>query len=335
MEWSRSAGGRLGERAEYLTAAVACQSPQNALTWARGRRLNHYTQRINRVIDHARRHFKEELDLATLAAVAAFSPHHFHRIFRATTGETPTAFVQRIRLERAAFLMMSAPKRSLTSIAHEVGFSEQSAFTRVFRQHYDVAPSAWDRRSRLAPAASQSPDPSTEAYAEAVRAARAEGPFEARIVDHAPCRMAYLRLPTPFFGEVLWNGYERILEWLDAHDVAWREQQLIGLSWDNHETTPIDQVRFDIGFTVSDEVEPEGEVSIQHLPAVRAVDVRCQGPLARIAAAWDFLYEDWFPQSNYEPADLPGIKRFRRRPDELGWENYDLDCSIAIRPLRP
>ena len=47
-----------------------------------------YEQRVNRVIDHVRAHLAEELSLDRLARVAAFSPFHFHRIFRAITGET-------------------------------------------------------------------------------------------------------------------------------------------------------------------------------------------------------------------------------------------------------
>ena len=81
--------------------------------------------------------------------MASFSPHHFHRVFRAVTGQTLNVFTQRARLERAAYLMKSSPERSLASIALDAGFSAHSDFTRVFKQHYGVAPSRWDRRSRL------------------------------------------------------------------------------------------------------------------------------------------------------------------------------------------
>ena len=50
----------------------------------------------------AEAHLDEELTLEKLAAVAAFSPFHFHRVFAAITGETLSDFIRRIRLERAA-----------------------------------------------------------------------------------------------------------------------------------------------------------------------------------------------------------------------------------------
>src|SRR6267143_1069627 len=47
-----------------------------------------YEKRVNLVIDHVSAHLAEDLSLEGLARVAAFSPFHFHRIFRAITGET-------------------------------------------------------------------------------------------------------------------------------------------------------------------------------------------------------------------------------------------------------
>jgi AraC family transcriptional regulator len=61
-----------------------------------------YEKRVNRVVDHVQAHLAEELSLPALARIAAFSPFHFHRVFKVTTGETLFGFIQRLRLERAA-----------------------------------------------------------------------------------------------------------------------------------------------------------------------------------------------------------------------------------------
>ena len=70
-----------------------------------------YRERINRVIFHVEAHLNEPLSLEGLAKVAFFSPHHFHRIFAAFTGEPLAAFIRRLRLERAAqhLLHLDAP----------------------------------------------------------------------------------------------------------------------------------------------------------------------------------------------------------------------------------
>jgi AraC family transcriptional regulator len=45
-----------------------------------------YVARINRVMDHIERHLDARLSLDELAAVAGFSPFHFHRVFAAMVG---------------------------------------------------------------------------------------------------------------------------------------------------------------------------------------------------------------------------------------------------------
>src|SRR5207247_10418688 len=76
---------------------TSCRSPTSTERPSLdGARLE-YDKRVNRVIDHVRAHLAEPLTLADLARVAAFSPFHFHRVFRAITGETLFGFIQRLR----------------------------------------------------------------------------------------------------------------------------------------------------------------------------------------------------------------------------------------------
>ena len=77
-----------------------------------GHRLE-YEARVNRVIDHIRGHLADELSLSRLARVAAFSPFHFHRVFRAITGETLFGFIHRLRIEKAAGALLNHPDQSV------------------------------------------------------------------------------------------------------------------------------------------------------------------------------------------------------------------------------
>ena len=61
-----------------------------------------YRERLRPVIRYLEQHYREPLDLAVLAERAALSPYHFHRIYKAVTGETPAATVRRLRLENIA-----------------------------------------------------------------------------------------------------------------------------------------------------------------------------------------------------------------------------------------
>ncbi|HOG94017.1 MAG TPA: AraC family transcriptional regulator, partial [Opitutaceae bacterium] len=73
------------------------------MTPNRATTLHDYHERLNRVLLYIDQHRSEKLTLETLAAVACLSPFHFHRLFRAMLGEPLGQYVQRVRLETAAF----------------------------------------------------------------------------------------------------------------------------------------------------------------------------------------------------------------------------------------
>ena len=283
-----------------------------------------WERRVRRVQDHVRHNVTGQLDLDSLADVAGASRFHFARLFKAQTGETLNGFVRRARLERAVVLMRAKPERPLLDVALESGFASASDFSRVFRQHHGIAPSAWDRVSVLTD--------KLEGFDDGLAAARATSPvFEPIVRRHEGCRLAYVRVSTPFLDDKLLDeGYAALTGWFEERGVDWRALGLIGMSWDRPETTPLEQVRFDLGFPLPDGLSAAGPVSEVTLPAMRSVEIHVDDELVYVALAWEHLYEEWFPGSGEEPADLPAMKRFRRRPEELGWHRVDLDCCIAL-----
>jgi AraC family transcriptional regulator len=95
-----------------------------------------YVARVNRAIDYITANLDRRLRLEDVARAACFSPYHFHRIFRALMGETLAAFVKRVRLERAVYLLSHRDGARLTDVALACGFSSSSDFSRSFRDCY-------------------------------------------------------------------------------------------------------------------------------------------------------------------------------------------------------
>jgi AraC family transcriptional regulator len=102
-----------------------------------------YASRINRVIDYIEAHIDKDLSLEALAEVACFSRYHFHRLFGAITGEPLGQFIQRIRVEKAASKLIHNPKKSITQIAFECGFSGSAAFARAFKEAFGMSAREW------------------------------------------------------------------------------------------------------------------------------------------------------------------------------------------------
>jgi AraC family transcriptional regulator len=105
-------------------------------------------QQLQKVIAYIQDHSSEDLTLDVLAQQAGFSPYHFARLFRQTTGETPHQRVLRERLQHAQRLLQST-SLPLAQVAVETGFADQSYLTRVFKQALRVTPSAYRRECRI------------------------------------------------------------------------------------------------------------------------------------------------------------------------------------------
>lgn len=94
---------------------------------------------LKRAIEYIEAHLADDLSLAALADAANYSPYHFARLFKASTGTPPHGYVIRRRVERAR-LLLAATDRPLAQIAQEVGFASGSHLARHFRRIVGVAP---------------------------------------------------------------------------------------------------------------------------------------------------------------------------------------------------
>ncbi len=90
-------------------------------------------------------HLEKDLSLAALGARARLSRFHLRRLFSAVAGETPKQFTARLRLERAAALLL-ASSLSVLGVAFACGFRNHEAFTRIFRARFGMTPTIYRRR---------------------------------------------------------------------------------------------------------------------------------------------------------------------------------------------
>ncbi|HET6153011.1 MAG TPA: AraC family transcriptional regulator [Marmoricola sp.] len=100
---------------------------------------------LRRARDHVDRYYAESLDLETLAALAGISKYHFQRLFTATYGMSPAAYLSERRVERSQDLLR-ATNLTVTEVCHAVGFSSLGSFSSRFRELVGVSPSEFQRR---------------------------------------------------------------------------------------------------------------------------------------------------------------------------------------------
>ncbi len=69
-----------------------------------------------------------------VAKAAAVSPYHFHRMFRAVFSEPPAQYLRRHRLRIVLDSLVDHPELSVTTIAHQAGFSSSQALAKALKR---------------------------------------------------------------------------------------------------------------------------------------------------------------------------------------------------------
>lgn len=105
--------------------------------------------RIRRVVEGLRANLAEDVDTSAMAREAGLSRAHFFRLFEASTNVPPRIYLNAMRVE-AAVSAVTAEDGNLSDIAERLGFVAPSHFTRFFRDHTGVTPSAFRTISRMA-----------------------------------------------------------------------------------------------------------------------------------------------------------------------------------------
>ena len=293
----------------------------------------HYTERINRAIDHVKRNLSTPLKLDDVARVAHFSSHHFHRIFSALVGETLHSFVKRTRLERAVSLLSHQPKQSLTDIALACGFASSSDFSRSFRARFGVPPRLFDvahyRQSKRAEMRRDGADPTDPDHLASLPPEENADGFVVVLREMPPRRVAYLRVSDPYQGAGVSIAAKELLDWARARGLE--DGQWLGYQWENPEITELSKCRYDVGLVIPESVEVHGEsVSETRFAAMRVAEIALSGTVELELRAIDWFYTTWLPSSGFVPDHHPGFEAFNSWPFEHGGEHFEFRIQIAV-----
>ncbi len=255
--------------------------------------------------------------LEALAAAAAFSPFHFHRIYRELTGETPAETLARERLSRAAALLARGGV-PVAEVARACGYGSAPAFTRAFRAAYGLPPAAY-RDSGGIGAALPHPNP---------------GKLETAMFDIAIREEPALRLATlPHRGAYTAIGpvFDRLMAWAGARGLVDEQTRCIALYHDDPESVAEADLRSEAGFTVGPDVQASEGVTIRELPPTRVAVLLFKGPYAELESAYTWLYREWLPNSGEEPADQPAREDYLNDPRSLPPSEW---LTAVMLPLR-
>lgn len=289
---------------------------------------------MHAVLRHIDAHLDQPLTLGGLAAVANFSPYHFHRLFSAwMAGETLGGYIRQRRVQLGAHRLLTQPEQPILQVALAVGFGSGEAFARAFKQRFGRSPTAW-RQDVLANRnldqalrnLDQAAPPPHEQNAPMIHAPSFDLD-QVRLIERPPTRIAYLRHEGPLGLPVQRFWRTQVQPWLRR--LGWPAQVQYGISHDDPLVSDPERCRYDAAVEIPADAQlPQGTFTAL-LPGGRYAALSFYGRADHIGMAWSALLRDWLPDSGWQLDYRPCFERYAvdARVDP---ETDAFGCDICI-----
>lgn len=309
------------------------------------RRLNtEYISRINKALDYIEPNLSKSMTLEELAEVANFSKFHFNRIFHSIAGETPFQFITRLRLEKAALLILTNKNESISGIAFECGFSDISIFSRNFKNYFGITATRYKKEklqnSNISQQNSNDEQKENKLKAYFCPASQTikwrtnmEISKSVEIKELPQMTVAYVRNIGPYNGnkELYRKHRDKLFLWAGARGLLEsKDFKYLVLYHDNPKVALSANLRMSLCITVPPAANVDGGIGKMVIEAAKYVVCRFELTEHDFETAWNWVYGQWLPNSGYQPDDKPYFETYPEEPKD---GKYIVDFCIPVKPI--
>ncbi|MFF2912868.1 effector binding domain-containing protein [Paenibacillus sp. NPDC057934] len=277
-----------------------------------------YSKDIERCIEYIEQNIKENLTAENIAAASGYSLYHFCRVFSLCKEMTVMEYVRSRRLSLASIELFNG--RRIIDIAQDYGFETQ--FAKAFRKAFGYSPSQYAARMDgflqnesifeiggylMNPVIVKKPAFKVAGYG--IQTNVAEGNYTKEVAsfwsqyegENLESKM-YKILNPPKHGEV-----GLCIPALDSSNATY----LLGVIVEDFKQVTGDMLTASV---------PEAEYAVFTTPPVDTSEGKDQRDFVQvIKSTWKYIFEDWFPGSNYIYDE-----------GKLDFEFYDERCHSRV-----
>lgn len=263
--------------------------------------------RINRVFEYIDSNLDANLSLATIADIAFFSPFHFHRIFKAITGETINEYITRQRVEKAALQLLNK-NIPVSEIGLKYGFADNSSFTRAFKKFYGVSPTNFrkqnpNRFSKIRQLESKNGQtyPDREQYLCTLNKLKNWIQMNAKIEIKEIGQINVACIPH-VLHQNLPAAYQQLMSWAMPLGLLNAHTKMLTIYNDSFKVTHQSKVRMDACIILNEPVAVSGEVKLATISKGRFIIGSFEIPTEDFEQSWTGMFI-WMNENGYRKAD--------------------------------
>ena len=277
--------------------------------------MSHYEERLQRVLLHIYQNLDGELSLDSLADIACMSRYHWHRVYKAMTGETLADTVRRLRLHKAANALVQE-ETPVSEIAKRVGYPNLASFSRAFSNAHGMSPNAFREKG-----------------VEVVVALRLnsgeEKMFPVTIKTIPGFKAAGISHTGPY--EQIGETFQRFGGVLMARSLIPQVEGMFAVYYDAPDSKPANELRSHAAAMIGGDFPAELEgFDYFDVSGGKYAVMEHSGPYATLAAAYTWFYGTWLPESGEEPRDEPPVEVYVNDPTVTPPEDLRTDIRLPL-----
>ena len=294
-----------------------------------------YKQRLNKVFSFIAENLDSDLSLNNVSAIAHFSPFHFHRIFKSITGETLNDYVVRKRIEKSAQSLLHT-SASINDIALRHGFSDNTSFSRSFKNFYGISPAAFrkentQRHSKIRQAYSKNGQvyPDTSQYLRAIDNLKKWITMSAKIeVTEIPTmELAYVTCIGP---ANIPAAYQKLIRWATPKGLMSESTKMMTIYHDSFKFTEPDKVRMSACMIVKEKIMPEGEIGSKALEQGRVIKGSFEISPSDFEKSWTGMFM-WMNDNGYTKSDREPFEIYHNNWSEHPEKKAIVDFYVPVK----
>ncbi|PHM36623.1 hypothetical protein Xmau_04161 [Xenorhabdus mauleonii] len=257
-------------------------------------------QRLNALLHYIDRNIDSPMDGDSLSSIAACSKYHFHRLFSANYGIGVAAYIRRLRLKKAIYILTFSDS-PVIDIAFACGYESPEAFSRAFKSLIGQSPTAFRKKPDWSIWYSQHQiihDIRTEIMNKHFPLIKVE-------VTHFPATtvavMAHKGSPSN-----IGNTIREFKEWRVSNKLPPEKYRTFNFVYADPAKIDPEEYQFDLCVEISANFEiTHPNITKTTIPSGKCAYIRHIGSDDELTALINYLYKDWLEKNDHEIRDFP------------------------------
>lgn len=259
---------------------------------------------VRKALWYIENHFASDLTLEEVATNAGVSRFYLLRAFGAAIGMSIMQYVRARRLSEAA-RQLARGSTDILSVALDAGYNSHEAFTRAFRDLFNVTPEAIRRRGSveqllLIEAHTMNTAPTTKLGEPSIDAKPTL--LIVGLSEHYSCEQGSGGIP--FQWQRFVNEMPRIPQQ--------KSTDTYGVVYNTDDAGNMDYLS---GVEVREFSQVPREFSSLRIPARKYAVFFHPEHIATIKSSWNYIWNEWLPRSQFQLADAPVLEHYDARFD--------------------